>query len=87
MAKSLAPNTEPRAKPTGWQTVSNATVLKVQNGTYRNAVFDGVFLVDEIKTAKYKYSKDAVLLVFASDYYDSDDYIRDYAEFLKAVAS
>lgn len=31
---------------------------------------------------QYKYSSDAVLLVFASDYYDADDYIRDYEEFL-----
>lgn len=28
------------------------------------------------------YSSDAALLVFASDYYDKNDYIRDYAEFL-----
>lgn len=34
---------------------------------------------------QYKYSPDAVLLVFASDYYDADDYIRDYEEFLIAV--
>ncbi|MCC7040804.1 MAG: WxcM-like domain-containing protein [Burkholderiales bacterium] len=32
---------------------------------------------------QYKYSADAVLLVFASHYYDADDYIRDYDEFLK----
>jgi hypothetical protein len=31
---------------------------------------------------QYKYSKDAVLLVFASEYYDPDDYIRDYDQFL-----
>ena len=30
---------------------------------------------------QYKYSSDAVLLVFASHYYDSADYIRNYAEF------
>ena len=30
---------------------------------------------------QYKYSPDAVLLVFASHYYDPDDYIRDYEEF------
>lgn len=30
---------------------------------------------------QYKYSPDAVLLVFASHYYDADDYIRDYEEF------
>lgn len=32
---------------------------------------------------QYKYSPDAVLLVFASHYYDPDDYIRDYDEFLR----
>jgi len=31
---------------------------------------------------QYKYSSDAVLLVFASHYYDSNDYIRDYSEFI-----
>ena len=30
---------------------------------------------------QYKYSADAVLLVFASEFYDSAEYIRDYAEF------
>lgn len=34
---------------------------------------------------QYKYSPDAVLLVFASHYYDSDDYIRGYDEFLRLV--
>jgi acetyltransferase-like isoleucine patch superfamily enzyme/dTDP-4-dehydrorhamnose 3,5-epimerase-like enzyme len=47
----------------------------------------GIHLPPMVWGIQYKYSKDAVLLVFASDYYDSDDYIRDYAEFLKAVAS
>lgn len=32
---------------------------------------------------QYKYSQDAVLLVFASHYYDGADYIRDYDEFLR----
>lgn len=31
---------------------------------------------------QYKYSSDAVLLVFTSEYYDADDYIRDYSEFI-----
>lgn len=34
---------------------------------------------------QYKYSTDAVLLVFASDYYDPADYIRNYDEFLELV--
>ncbi len=32
---------------------------------------------------QYQYTKDAVLLVIASEYYDSADYIRDYNEFLR----
>jgi UDP-2-acetamido-3-amino-2,3-dideoxy-glucuronate N-acetyltransferase len=31
---------------------------------------------------QYRYSNDAVLLVFASHHYDSDDYIREYTEFI-----
>jgi UDP-2-acetamido-3-amino-2,3-dideoxy-glucuronate N-acetyltransferase len=31
---------------------------------------------------QYKYTDDAMLLVFASEYYDSSEYIRDYDEFL-----
>lgn len=30
---------------------------------------------------QYRYSEDAVLLVFASHYYSSEDYIRDYSDF------
>ena len=58
MDDALTPHLSQLAKPTSWQTVSNATVLKVQKGTYRNAVFEGVFLVDESETAKHKDSKD-----------------------------
>lgn len=36
---------------------------------------------------QYNYSHDAVLLVLASDIYDDEDYIRDYSEFLRLVAS
>ncbi|UXI67512.1 WxcM-like domain-containing protein [Tahibacter amnicola] len=32
---------------------------------------------------QYRYSADAVLLVFASEYYDTQEYIRDYDEFLR----
>jgi hypothetical protein len=34
---------------------------------------------------QHNYSPDACLLVFASDYYDSEDYIRDYLEFRQLV--
>jgi UDP-2-acetamido-3-amino-2,3-dideoxy-glucuronate N-acetyltransferase len=41
----------------------------------------GLYLPPMIWGVQYKYSTDAVLLVFASDYYDASDYIRDYDEF------
>jgi UDP-2-acetamido-3-amino-2,3-dideoxy-glucuronate N-acetyltransferase len=34
---------------------------------------------------QYKYSADAVLMVFASDHYDSNDYIRNYSDFTNMV--
>lgn len=34
---------------------------------------------------QYKYSEDAVLLVFASEFYDSADYIREYGAFIEMV--
>ena len=43
----------------------------------------GIYLPPLIWGIQYKYSSDAVLLVFASENYDSNDYIRDYNEFLK----
>lgn len=36
---------------------------------------------------QYKYSPDAVLVAFASEYYDNSDYIRDYDSFLELAAS
>lgn len=45
----------------------------------------GVHLPPMIWGIQYKYSPDAVLLVFASHHYDSSDYIRNYSEFLQIV--
>lgn len=42
----------------------------------------GVFMPPMIWGTQYKYSSDAVLLVFASHAYDSKDYLRSYDEFL-----
>lgn len=47
----------------------------------------GVYLPAMTWGIQYKYSGDAVLLVFASDYYDPDDYIRDYGEFETLIGS
>jgi len=41
----------------------------------------GIHLPPMVWGIQYKYSADAVLLVFASHFYDNADYIRDYSEF------
>ena len=41
----------------------------------------GIHLPPMVWGIQYKYSADAVLLVFASHFYDGEDYIRDYSEF------
>lgn len=45
----------------------------------------GVHLPPMTWGIQYKYSSDAVLLVFASHYYDAEDYIRNYGDFLQRV--
>lgn len=45
----------------------------------------GLYLPPMTWGIQYKYSESALLLVFASHYYDADDYIRDYDTFLKLV--
>lgn len=47
----------------------------------------GVHLPPMVWGIQYKYSADAVLLVYASHYYDSRDYIRNYAEFCQLVGA
>lgn len=42
----------------------------------------GLYLPPMTWGIQYKYSSDAVLLVFASEHYDAKDYIRSYDEFL-----
>jgi dTDP-4-dehydrorhamnose 3,5-epimerase-like enzyme len=45
----------------------------------------GVYLPPMIWGIQYKYTANAVLLVFASEPYDPQDYIRNYDEFVAAV--
>jgi len=46
----------------------------------------GLYLPPMTWGIQYKYTEDAVLAVFASDWYDAKSYIRDYSEFLALVA-
>jgi UDP-2-acetamido-3-amino-2,3-dideoxy-glucuronate N-acetyltransferase len=45
----------------------------------------GVYLPPMTWGIQYRYTPDAVLLVFASHYYAADDYVRDYDRFLELV--
>lgn len=45
----------------------------------------GVYLPPMVWGIQYKYSPDAALLVFASEFYDTSDYIREYDKFLELV--
>ena len=46
-----------------------------------NSPDKGVHIPPLVWATEYKFTRDAVLLVLASDYYDPDEYIRDYEEF------
>jgi len=67
--------------------VKGRCAVVADDGTYRQEfTLDsptlGVYLPPMIWGTQYKYSSDAILLVFASDYYDPTDYIRNYDEFI-----
>ena len=46
----------------------------------------GLHIPPLIWATEYKFTRDAVLLVLASDIYKADDYMRDYAEYLDFVS-
>jgi acetyltransferase-like isoleucine patch superfamily enzyme len=52
-----------------------------------NSPDQGLYIPPEVWAIQYGYSRDAVLLVLASDLYDSDEYIRDYDDFQRIVAA
>ena len=72
--------------------VRGSCAVVADDGTNRqefllNSPDIGIHLPPMVWGVQYKYSPDAVLLVFASHYYDGADYIRDYAEFLNITGT
>lgn len=64
--------------------------VMVDDGTTRAEILldrpnRGLYVPPMVWAVQYQHSADALLLVFASDHYEPDDYIRDYADFLAAV--
>ena len=63
----------------------------VDDGTERHEVtLDtpalGLYIPPLVWATQYRFSADAALLVLASESYDSDEYIRDYDEYLSLVS-
>ena len=71
--------------------VAGKSKVKVKDGLGNEAVFSlnrphtGIYLPQMVWKDMYDFSDDSVLLVLSSEHYDSDEYIRDYAEFVKLV--
>jgi len=45
----------------------------------------GIYMGPELWHTMFEFSKDCIILVFSSDFYDESDYIRDYNDFLKYI--
>lgn len=50
-----------------------------------NSPQQGLYIGHNLWREMHNFSEDCVLLVLASDYYDEDDYIRNYDDFLALV--
>lgn len=72
--------------------VRGSVSVVVDDGIHREQITlndpsQGLYLPPRVWRTLYRYSQDAVLLVFASHAYDPDDYVRDYAEFKRLVSA
>lgn len=70
--------------------VSGTSKVKIDDGKEQcvielNEPHMGVYIPTMVWKDMYDFSEDSVLLVLASEPYDSSEYIRDYSEFLKEV--
>ena len=66
--------------------------VRLDNGKEKKVImlekpYEGLYIAHYMWREMYDFSEDAVLMVLASDYYQEDDYIRDYEEFIRLVSS
>lgn len=64
--------------------------ILLDDGTEKKVVplekpYEGLYVSNAMWREMFDFSKDAVLMVLASDYYKEEDYIRDYDVFLEYV--
>ena len=65
--------------------------MLLDNGKERKKIYilkshmKGLYVPNDMWREMYDFSSDAVLLVLASDFYNEEDYIRDYQQFIDFV--
>lgn len=71
--------------------VTGTSKVKVKDGRGNEVIFSlnrphtGIYIPKMVWKEMYEFSEDSVLLCLASEHYDSQEYIRDYDEFVKIV--
>ena len=71
--------------------VAGTSKVKVMDGKGNETIYSlnrphtGIYLPKMIWKEMYDFSEDSVLLCLASTHYDSNEYIRDYDEFVKII--
>lgn len=70
--------------------VHGSCKIRLDNGKEKKIValekpYEGLYVSNNMWREMFEFSKDAVLMVLASELYDESDYIRDYDEFLRFI--
>lgn len=69
--------------------VSGTSKVKVKDANGNEQIFNldrphiGVYIPKNLWKEMYDFSKDSVLLVLASEHYDTSEYIRDYEQYIE----
>ncbi len=71
--------------------IAGTSKVRVRDGKENEMIYHlnqphmGIYLPKMIWKDMYDFSEDSILLCIASEYYDPEEYIRDYNEFVKVV--
>lgn len=72
--------------------VHGSCKIRLEDGQEERMIFldnpcEGLYIGNSVWREMYEFSPDAVLLVLASDYYNEEDYVRNYDDFIRMVTS
>ncbi len=70
--------------------ISGSCIMSLDDGRHKEEVIlnspnAGIDIPPMLWHEMYNFTNDCILLVLANDYYDENDYIRDYEEFKKMI--